>query len=445
MYSFDDSPYFSFFNIYDLVALIFVGCITILLIKYANTIENKLSYKWVTLIFIIIAICYIILIPLKPFSDMQYVWQGAVDFSNLNLEKIYTSQYLQTFKANIKLSVILGMFLFVLPKYVISLKLINVLFLLGISIFSAKTIENLNWRYPKLVFTCILFFLPVFLYINHIYFDLLFLFIVSLVLFIYTKNRSQIIISLLILGIAYILRINAFIYLVAILIDYVFIQIKNDVQIKKIFTQILLGIIAFMSVGQGGSKLISYNLYNTEILSYPRWNQFYIGINKEEFGFMDGDFDYNRTANDVINRMIEYGPIGMIEIYAKKNLWAWSEGTYQSSRYAFGVDTEIPTDKFEYPTILTKYVMVSSQKTRKMITALSRLEYLAFAFFMVLASLQKYKHKSDARLLYLVFILTIGILTFYELKSRYILHCSPLMVMMALQYDKSKVILKYRK
>lgn len=439
MYDFSDAPYFSWYTFLDVIVLCFGGLFITYVIKYCDFIEQKLSYKWMILAYLVCAVAFIVLVPLIPFSDMKYVWESALDFSNFQWDKIYASEYMQTFKGNIKLSVILGLCLIVLPKSLFSLKALNILFLLGIALCSAKTIEHLQWKYSKLTCCCILFFMPAFLYINHIYFDLLFLLIASLSLYLYTKSRNNIILPFLCLGFAYIFRVNAFLYVAAILIDFGIHMFQQKVALKRILMQFFISILVFFGIGMGGAKLIARTFYDSSIPSYPIWNQLYIGINENKFGFMDGDFDVNRSLSDVIDRMKEYGAMTMTEIYMKKNLWIWGEGTYQSSRYAFGLDSEDYREKYAYATPITPYVMSSEQDGRKFITAFCRIEYLSFAAMMLISVYQQRKNISTSRIFLLVFLCTIGILTFYEMKSRYILHCFPLMIMMALQYQSDSV------
>lgn len=166
--------------------------------------------------------------------------------------------------------------------------------------------------------------------------------------------------------------------------------------------------------------------------SYPAWNMYYMGINEAEFGFQDNDFSYDRTAQDVIDGVVDYGPIRLTKILKKKTFWLWTQGTYQAQRYAFGLDEVNALDKFEYEIFVTKYLMQDSQATRKVINAFVRALYYAMFGLMILTMFKKSVERF--RIFYYTIIMTFLGMLIYELKSRYILHLAPLMVIMAGDY-----------
>ena len=106
------------------------------------------------------------------------------------------------------------------------------------------------------------------------------------------------------------------------------------------------------------------------------------------------------------------------------------QGTYQADRYGFGINTISEEEKFEYVTVATKHLLNDGQRTRKIINSFMRDQYILL-FFLMVVMLWKNKDISDKREIYYVIIATFFALIVYEMKSRFILHCLPLMSILA--------------
>lgn len=428
MYHYEDYPYFTYWSFLDVFLFMIVFALLWYLWKHMNWIEEKLNIKWVIIGYVLIAVLFIYLVPLKPFSDMQYVSEGAIRIASFDIEGLKEIAYFKTFKGNIKTSLFYAIPLMVLPKTVISMKLINVCLLLGIAYVTKRIAKHLHFPYTNTVFLLILTFLPVFLYINHIYFELFFILLMLTGIDCYLKDSKNLILTSIIFAIAYYLRKSGLIFMGAVLID---VMISYQSSWKKTVYAIILSLCLFFGISYAMNQVTSTCLYDKETLSYPKWNQYYIGINEEKFGFMDQSFSYDRSLEDVILRMKEYGPLKLTQILVKKTAWAWGEGTYQSGRYAFGLNTNMANEKFEYVTFLEKYVTLDSQWLRKLITSFSRVQYVLYFMFMTYA-LWKKRDTSFFRLGGVIFLGTFVALLFYELKSRYVMHCFPFMILFAI-------------
>ena len=117
------------------------------------------------------------------------------------------------------------------------------------------------------------------------------------------------------------------------------------------------------------------------------------------------------------------------------------QGTFQVQRYAFGLDTQVWMDKFEYETFAVKYLLNDTQVTRKFINSFMRSQYLA-VFVLMVFYMWKSNTVAKDRVFYYIMMATFLIMLVYELKSRYILHCLPGMILMAVaSFD---ILEKYR-
>lgn len=205
---------------------------------------------------------------------------------------------------------------------------------------------------------------------------------------------------------------------------------KKDRNSKKIIA-VVFAVIVYLSIFKGYSQLVNNYLIKDDFRYYPFWNQIYIGLNEDEFGFMDGDFSYDRSLEDVCDRVFDYGIVRTSKIIAKKTFWLWSQGTYQVQRYAFGLDTNEELEKFLYKTPITKYLLKDDAKFRSMLNSFMRSQYLIlFALFLTSLRYRK-KNFGEFRLFYYCFVATFLIMLVYELKSRYIFHLMPFMVILA--------------
>lgn len=441
-YSFLDYPYFGRNSIFDILLLIMCLFVYWGIFYYSEKIEDKIKYWMLWVLFGIIAILFVILVPLKPFSDMKYVAEGALLFGKRDIGSIMASRYLQSITKNMKVSLFYSIFLFILPKNVISLKIINVFFYLLISQFISMIVANLGFNRSKTVFIVIGSFLPLILYCNHIYFDLPTLLMCSMAVYFYTSKYClrNMILCAVCLGIGSSLRVLALLLLVAITVDFVF---KNKKQLFTNKCKKLIVIIAVIIIGVGiptiCDKVIDSffrveNAHNESI-----WTLFWMGINEEEFGFMHNEiWSGKKTFSDFYELLVSRDVEQNCKLFGRKIFWEWSQGTYQAQRYAFGAEifgksNEEQLAKFQYVTPVTQFFLNDGQIIRRIINSLCRAQYLALFLFMIIGM---FNMKDDEMEQYRMFIYlmfgTFLVLFFYELKSRYVLHCLIPMVVLAL-------------
>lgn len=434
MYSFADAPYFENNNWIDWLMAIGAAVFYGIIIIKRDWIQEKINYKYCFMAFILMAVIYIILVPLIPFSDMAAIYKGAVDFSTFNFKALLENDYWSVFPGNILLAAFWGILLIPLPKCLLTVKVVNALLVYIIAMLTRKVAKELGVKYYNLAYIVVLTFLPLFIYINHVYFDLPVIVLCMCAVYLYVKQHN-IIGSFILLGIGRYLRQSVSIFMLAIfIVELNNIRKKeNGNNIKKELLKVICALAIFLGIGHGFSKLMYNEIYNgKDIKAYPAWNQIYIGINEAEFGFMDGDFSYDRSLDDIIERVEAYGPKRMAKILTKKTFWLWSQGTYQAERYGFGNDVVNPEDKFEYETIVTGHLLNSGQILRKVLNSLMRAQYL-FLFAGMIYTFWKERDMDKYRLFYYIIFATFLSMLFYELKSRYILQLAPLMVIFAIR------------
>lgn len=429
MYSFDDSPYFTNVSMCDIIMGIVAFLMATFIYKKRAWLQENLNCKLCFGTFLIVAVVFILLVPLTPFSDMASIWRGALNFSQFKWYEFLADEYWNVFPGNILLACFWGFLLIPLPKSIISLKIINALMIYAIIAVTRELAKILEVKYYNVVYIMMLTFSPMFLYINHVYYDAPVILLCMLAIYLYKKN-NWIVVPMVLLGLAKYLRDMALVFFAALVIVNFFDAYdrkNNDTRrYLKSLARILVGVIIFACISKGLSTIVNDKFVNDNFQRYPAWNQYYIGINETEFGFMDNDFSYDRSFEDVVNRVKEYGPAKMTKILIKKTFWLWSQGTYQAQRYAFGSDVSEWSQKFDYETILTGYLLSDNQVIRRMINSFMRAQYYVFFGLMIFAMWRE-KNAGKFRLLYYVIIATFLIMLVYELKSRYILQLLPFM------------------
>lgn len=437
-YDFMDFPYFTWNGVVDILIFIAILLSYILLYKNREWVEKKIPYGLLICLFGVLGTLYVFLVPIKPFSDMSYVTEGALLFADGDIEGILNSSYLQVITKNLKVSMFYGFLGILLPKSMFSLRVINVILYLLIAHFMGLIAKNYNFKHQKFVFIIVATYIPLLLYCNHIYFDLPVLCMCSIATYFYTKEKNikNMAVAGVALGIACTLRVLAYLFLIAMLIDYVF-KFKKELLCEK--GKKLLILLMFASIVLGVPKLtdgvMNYYFRAEGAGNESIWTLFWMGINEEEFGFMHNEIlTEDKSFDDFYDLLTSRNAEQNIKLFGRKVFWEWTQGTYQAQRYAFSIDAVDYREKFEYETPVTKYFMQDNQKTRQLINSCMRAQYMAFWLLMTVSL---YKMNKDERERYRMFIYlmfgTFLILFFYEMKSRYVMHCFIPMLILAIR------------
>ena len=146
LYSMEDYPYFVWNKAIDVAFVVLSFSIFYIIFKNKDYIQEKISFVVLWVLFGGVALAFVLLVPLVPFSDMHYVSEGALLISKLDIDAIKASDYLQLVIKNLKVSMFYGLIALVLPSNILSFKIIT--------------------------FIVCASFIPLISYCNHIYFDL---------------------------------------------------------------------------------------------------------------------------------------------------------------------------------------------------------------------------------------------------------------------------------
>lgn len=420
VYDFSDMPKFELINGKNACCIIVILFIFYLFYnKYFNNIAKVFTVKKIIFCFVIVSIIYIFLIPLNPFSDMEQVFNGAKELSDFNFS-ILKSEYFVRAPNNIVICFIYAFIFIFLPKSIITLKVFNVFIICVIYIILRKILElriTLNNK-KNIYFTLVYFtFLPLLLYENHIYTDIIFIQFITIAVFLYQKEKYVCSFSILLL--AYFIRAISIIYIVAFIICIIKenkIRVVLDNYRKK--NIIIISLFLFFTINMWAFPKLTGSSNSLPIASYV-----YIGLNEPEFGFQDGTHSVDRSWNEVKERLFNYSFSRFLKMELKKNFWIWGEGTYQTARYAFGEKSE---NQFQYKTILTDKLGDEKAPIRKILDWIMRIQYWVMSLFTITYLFMSKDHTD-----FLPKLLFSGFFLFYvvwEMKSRYILPLYPWLI-----------------
>ncbi len=437
VYLYIDMPSFQLNNIWNylsifitIISLIFIVWIYKLIKKKINI--NSFIFALFSFYFIL-EFLYLKFVPLKPFSDMLNIVQVALSNFNEGMEYLYRCPN------NLPMTLLFWLILKIYPK-VFAIKLGNVVCNLLIIYFSYKIYNNIYKKDNKLVLLLGLTSIPMFLYVNHVYNDIIFTMLTTIVIYILTKhelkNKDIFLLSLLSFF-QYIIRPVGIILIIA---EGMYLILK-----KSNYKVLIVIVVTFIICNLLYIPLKKiYIPENQKNLQYPIWSYIQIGMNETEFGFQDGSFSTEWTAIDIINRCKDLGIKRLIKLFLKKEYWLWTEGTFQTERYAFGAGLQ---DSYEYETAITSYVLDPENSTiRKALDYLMKGQYIVLITLSLIGIIKEEKVEAVKNTKDLLFYFIIGMFCFYffwEIKSRYIYSLLPIFWILAVDgLEKIKRLIK---
>jgi hypothetical protein len=194
-----------------------------------------------------------------------------------------------------------------------------------------------------------------------------------------------------------------------------------------------------------GSYLLKTEKISTQIgaNSIPVDMWIHMGMNDEKIGYWDDSYslniyinqgNYDKEKSRQIYRMLinkkltEKGLIDLAKVYIKKNIWLWTEGTYQAEYYGVGSWGHL------YSTIATERLDSSVYFRDSIRWLLHVINILMFSLIFI-GLLESIRKKASYQLLLpaIVVIGFIGFYTLWEIKPRYIYPIYPYLILMAYQ------------
>ncbi|WP_321386910.1 hypothetical protein [uncultured Enterococcus sp.] len=373
-------------------------------------------------LYFIAGTAFILLVPLEPFSDMGAVYTIARNGFHGNTD------YLVNNSNNIFTTMVMFILLRINDSFV-TLKFVQLLANLLICVMSYQIFRHL---FPDVSINKSIFYyffllnFSVFLYINHVYNDILATAftvgsIYALICFDFSNNAKLRSFQILIVSVcsfyAYSFRPNCLILLIAILIYLFF---------TKRMLDILILLISWIGLAAGFSFLSAQILPETKE-QFPIWSFLQMGIDKDSLGFQNGSHATSWQSNDFFSKLTEFSLTDFIKFITKKNFWLWTEGTYQARRYAIGYPEETT---FAYETFITKQLY--STTAISIIEKLQRSYYFITMLFAAVGTYHLNPKNKESRILLHLIIGFVIFYTFWELKSRYIYTLYPIFSIFAL-------------
>lgn len=429
IYLYIDTASFKINNVFNYLGIVIniLGFLILILLEKSLSLKfrkNKYINFIIFLIYFILEIIYIKLVPIKPFSDMFFVTEIALsDFQN-------EIQYLQHYPNNLPISIIFNLIFRITQYNVIYIKIFNIICNIATIYFAYRIYENIYKKKDNLVILFGIFSISTFLYVNNAYNDIIFTALVTIILYLVTKEKQSkidIFIISILAFLQFIVRPVGIILIIAICIYYL---LKNK-DIKNIVLLLSIFLICNTMYSQLEKAIIPKS---DEIQQYPVWSFIQMGINEKEFGFQDGSHSTEWTFGDVKNRIQELGPQRLLKLLCKKQYWLWTEGTYQVERYAFGTGSQ---EQFLYSTPTTNMIYdVESSKVRKALEYLMKGQYFVLILLSLIDLIIKDKDKSIKNKKDILLYTIIGLFCFYtiwEIKSRYIYCLYPIFLILSTQ------------
>ncbi|MCM1234890.1 MAG: hypothetical protein NC489_32720 [Ruminococcus flavefaciens] len=409
-YDYADFPYFERTTAINIISIIGSAVIMIIYMYIGKKSNWNLCFLFIG--YVAISMLYLFFVQLEPFSDMKMVYDIACH--NMRDE----SGYLSSCSNQIPVCIYLWILLKVFGESIMVPKLFNLLcnILICWFIYKIYLFYSDDFNSAKGIIWFSAFLIPPVLYENHIYNDVFFTMLtVIMVYFILCRKYTKMTL-LLLCGIAilqYLIRPCGIIYIIA--MEMYMILFRKERKKALICSVVIL-------VGIIGISVINNQIFQVDKSEgYPVWSYIQMGINEEEFGFQDGTHSADWTWQDCVEKYRQLGWKKVVRIMIKKEVWMWTEGTYQAQRYAFGDSMAVYT----HENFLTKDLRNLGGYCRSLLNLITKGQYYIY-MLLALLGIKKLKYNREiSLLLYIV----CGMACFYliwEIKSRYIYSLYPI-------------------
>lgn len=459
-----------------IILMIILGAILYKISLKINKYSRKIVIPAVLLFSFAIQIVIIFAFTRLPTDDSKIVLSLAFKMLyNNDYSSFQPGGYLHMFPFNFSMVLYLKTLLAIFPDNYLVIKIFNILFTLVTTLMIYLIYKEINYKsqendYGVLIFAAT--YIPALFMCNLIYNDIIgtaFLTssIYCVIKFIKEKTFRYIISSAILLSIGNYFRSVGAIYLIAIAI-YILLYIKK-IKIKKAIAALCIIALTFnipsliQDIALKSAKVVDESVNENSAPIYMWLN---MGINMKTFGFWDGNQSYNiykvqgkynkekstELFKEKIGKKLEdYTIVDLVEMYYKKIIWTWTEGTYQIERYGLGSDMKgVVNSVYIYTTPATDIFDLGSKYRSVLIFILYVMNFLMYCFILF-RSINGVKIKRfDEVFLILVILGFIGFYVLWEIKSRYIYPVYPLLIVLsymgfkdAYSFMIKKNILKY--
>lgn len=415
-----------------------------------DSLNKKHVIYTIVYLSVLAQVLFILYFPVRQFADQDIVNSIAFDIIDGNFGAFQERSYLYQYPNNIGITLFLSVIYRIFPQALIAPKFLNVAFstitsLLIYRIYHELFPQKETNDFALIIFSC--FFPPMIMLNNLVYNDIyattLFLgSVLYSIRFVKTKRLYYLVTTAVLLTMGNFLRPLGAIFLLAILL-YFYIK-KVSVLKSLVFFGIVL-VLFRVPMFMVGSYLLKTEKISTQIgaNSIPVDMWIHMGMNDEKIGYWDDSYslniyinqgNYDKEKSRQIYRMLinkkltEKGLTDLAKVYIKKNIWLWTEGTYQAEYYGVGSWGHL------YSTIATERLDSSVYFRDSIRWLLHVINILMFSLIFI-GLLESIRKKASYQLLLpaIVVIGFIGFYTLWEIKPRYIYPIYPYLILMAYQ------------
>ena len=451
-YRYGDKPAWILENTAYLILTVMLLLVAFVFVYWLGKRLDRLSRKQVVWILIylsaVVQVLVILFLPAKQFADqdiVNYISLQVIDGNFIHFQKM---GYLYRYPNNMGITLLLSLIYGIFPNTILVPKLINIIFssittYLIFRIYEETCSTKKDKGYGIVIFSG--FFLPMLLLNNLIYNDLiattLFAGLVHYAIrYIKTKKRWYLVMIAVLTIAGNFLRQVGVILLIAVTLYFILNRIKV-IKALAFFGIVLILCRLPLTLVNG------YLLYTGKITepigqnSIPVHMWINIGMNANKIGYWDDSKSYNvyikqgewnkaKSAaiyTEMIKKNIKNrGAIGILKTYVKKNVWLWTEGTYQAEYYGIG------SWGYLYSTFATELINANGpiRDYTRWILHTTNLLMLGLAVIGLIRSLIK-KYEYPLILPAIVLLGFIGFYTIWEIKPRYIYLIYPYLILMS--------------
>ncbi|WP_145326284.1 glycosyltransferase family 39 protein [Paenibacillus xylanexedens] len=430
-----------------------------------NQYSPRVIIPIVLLCSLAIQIIIIFVFPRVPTDDSQTVLSLAMNMLyDQDYSTFETGGYLHMFPFNYSIVLYLKTLLYLFPDNYLVIKLCNILFSTLTTFMIYLIYKQVNDRSTERDYGVLIFaatYLPSLFLNNLIYNDVIATaFLTSclyfFIRFVREKSWKTIIIAAIFLAMGNYFRSIGVIVLIAAMI-YILLNMRS-IGAKKVIVSI--GVVAMLfnvptwtqNAVLQSSGAVSENVGENAAPVYMWLN---MGINLERFGFWDNMESYQiyqRQANynkaesaelfkqEIGNKLSEASASDLVQMYYKKIIWTWTEGTYQMDRYGIGNESSLGAGRgrgggiagsYSYTNAITQLFQGDSAYRTGLLWIVYVMNFLMYCFIFIRLVGGIRRKRYDEVSLILVILGFIGFYILWEIKSRYIYPVYPLLVVLS--------------
>lgn len=413
--------------------------------------DLKIDKKVQIILFAILISVYLIgqcwwlnTVEIKPVADQLFVYEAAVDMHNNNGERLKASPYFESYPQQLTLAFMYSIIFKLVgtsPKVLQCLNIIaNIFTILGMVFIAKQLSKQYKVNRSKVVILSMTFItlplLSTFVYGDFISLPMCLFAIYYIMKYSMEGKKKYGFFSAILMAIAYILRMNSLIYILAILIYMGLDLLKQEQKDRKQILEKLLMMLLFIAISIFPSMIMKARLQNKLELNrnrtFPTTAFIYMGMEEAKRG--NGWYNEKIALFDrknieavkqeykeaIVNRMKYFvrNPVYSVDFYIAKTASMWTENTYSAIWY----NQTFNSHETKEERLQRKWLDEILIQVREDVIVYQKALVLII-FVGTILTVLKYGEQlsNEALLLIIVFIGGFLFHTLWEAKSRYII------------------------